>query len=111
MDDGLPPLEERKKYSKTKPIQVEKFEDIKKWWNKRNENDNAWKVKLKTFLLTDCEGKLLNVNLDVKNPNRKSDLEYREPTELISSIVGKEKKVMVLMEEIENLISEEVSAK
>jgi len=106
----LPP-DERKKYSKTKPIQFEEFEEIKKWWNKRKENDNAWKVKLKTVLLTDDEGKLLNVNLDVKNPNRKSDLEYREPTELISSIVGKEKKVMVLMEEIENLISEEVSAK
>jgi type I restriction enzyme M protein len=106
----LPP-DERKKYSKTKPIQFEEFEEIKKWWNKRKENDNAWKVKLKTILLTDNEGKLLNVNLDVKNPNRKSDLEYRKPIELISSIVGKEKKVMVLMEEIENLVREEVSAK
>lgn len=106
----LPP-DERKKYSKTKPIQFEEFDEIKKWWNKRKENDNAWKVKLKTVLFTDNEGKLLNVNLDVKNPNRKSDLEYREPTELISSIVGKEKKVMKLIEEIETLISEEVSAK
>ena len=106
----LPP-DERKKYSKTKPIQFEEFDEIKKWWNKRKENDNAWKVKLKTVLFTDDEGKLLNVNLDVKNPNRKSDLEYREPTELISSIVGKEKMVMVLMEEIENLISKEVSTK
>lgn len=106
----LPP-DERKKYSKTKPIQFEEFDELKKWWNRRNENDNAWKVKLKTVLLTDDEGKLLNVNLDVKNPNRKGDLEYREPTELISSIVRKEKKVMQLMEEIETIISEEISAK
>lgn len=102
---------ERKKYSKTKPIQNEEFEEIKKWWNKRKENDNAWKVKLKDVLFTDDAGKLLNVNLDVKNPNKKNEFEYREPTELMNSIMEKEKKALLLMEEIEAIISEEVSAK
>ena len=104
----LPP-DERKKYSKTKPIQQEEFDEIKKWWNNRKENDNAWKVKLKDVLLTDEEGKLLNVNLDLKNPNRKREFEYREPTELVNSIVEKEKQVMQLMKEIENEIQETVN--
>lgn len=105
----LPPTE-RKKYSKTRPIQNEEFTEIKKWWNNRKEDDNAWKVKLKDVLLTN-EGKLLNVNLDLKNPNRKSEFEYREPAELVSSIMEKEKRIMGLMKEIESEISLEVSAK
>lgn len=98
----LPPPDERKKYSKTKPIQHEEFAGIKTWWNKRQENSNAWKVKLKDVLLTDAEGKLLNVNLDLKNPNRKNEFEYREPSELVNSIMTKEKQVMRLIKEIEN---------
>lgn len=99
----LPPAE-KKKYSKTKPIQHEEFEEIKKWWNKRKENDSAWKVKLKDVLLKDAEGKLLNVNLDLKNPNRKGEFEYREPTELVNSILDKEKQVMHLLKVIETTI-------
>ena len=56
-------------------------------------------------MLTDSEGKLLNVNLDLKNPNRKGEFEYREPAELVSSIISKEKQIMALMNEIENEIS------
>jgi type I restriction enzyme M protein len=104
----LPP-DGRKKYSKTKPIQFEEFDEIKKWWNKRKENDNAWKVKLKAVLHTDYEGKLLNVNLDLKNPNRKGEFEYREPTELVNSFVEKEKQVIQLMKEIQSIIQTAIS--
>ena len=106
----LPPAD-RKKYSKTRPIQQEEFTDITKWWSKRIVNGHAWKVELKDFLFTDDVGKLLNVNLDLKNPNRKSEFEYRKPTELVTSIMEKEKQIMKLMEEIENEIGIEVSAK
>lgn len=104
----LPPTD-KKKYSKTKPIQQEEFEPIKAWWINRTENDNAWKVKLSDIVSTDKDGKLLNVNLDNKNPNRKGDFEYREPAVLISSIMEKEKQVMQLMKEIETILQIEVS--
>lgn len=104
----LPPAD-KKKYSKTKPIQQEEFEPIKAWWNNRTENDNAWKVKLSDIVSTDKDGKLMNVNLDNKNPNRKGDFEYREPSVLISSIMEKEKQVMKLMKEIEMTLQIEVS--
>lgn len=100
----LPPPD-KKKYSKTKPIQFEEFDEIKKWWNKRKENDNAWKVKIADIVQTDDNGKLVNVNLDSKNPNKKSEFEHEEPAVLINSIIGKEKRVMQLMYEIENEIS------
>lgn len=104
----LPPID-RKKYSKTRPIQHEEFTEIKSWWTKRKENDKAWTVNLEDVLIKDEEGKLLNVNLDVKNPNRKEEFEYREPIELVSSIMEKEKQIILLMKEIQSTIQTRVS--
>jgi type I restriction enzyme M protein len=100
----LMPPDERKKYSKINPIEFEEFDVIKKWWNKREENENAWKVKINAVLIVDNEGKIITVNLDIKNPNRKSGLEYKDPTEVINSILDKEKRVLQLMKDIENTI-------
>lgn len=52
-----------KAYSKTKPIRIEEFEEIKKWWSKRVENEVAWKMSIDTLASR-------NYDLDVKNPNR-----------------------------------------
>ncbi len=59
---------------------------------------------------SNCSIKLhtLAINLDVKNPNKRGELEYREPAELVSSILEKERQVLALMEEIESLLKEEV---
>ncbi|PJA05510.1 MAG: SAM-dependent methyltransferase, partial [Flavobacteriales bacterium CG_4_10_14_0_2_um_filter_35_18] len=103
----LPPAD-KKKYSKTKPIQFEEFDELKKWWHKRKENDNAWKVNIKDILMTDDEGKFVNVNLDIKNPNRKSGFVYKEPIELVTSILEKEKQIMQLMKEIHTSIKQTV---
>ncbi len=43
-------------------MRIEEFKPEKKWWNKRKENEFAWKVSAK-------EIKANNYNLDVKNPN------------------------------------------
>jgi type I restriction enzyme M protein len=51
-----------KAYSKTKPIQKNEFESLKKWWNKRKENEQAWKVSIKSLQET-------GYNLDIKNPH------------------------------------------
>ena len=104
----LPP-DERKKYSKTRPIQFEEFDEIKNWWTNRKENDNAWKVNLKDILITDKFDILRNVNLDLKNPNRKNEFTYREPTDLISSIMEKEIQVMQMIKEIQNAIQSSIS--
>ena len=95
----LPPAG-KKKYSKIRPIQIEEFATIKEWWPNRTDGENAWKVTVKDVFKEDKTAKTLSINLDLKNPNRKSEFEYREPSELVASIVAKEKLVTQLMEEI-----------
>lgn len=170
----LPVPDDRKKYSKTRPINKREFEVVKTWWNNREETEQAWCVdfaglleektaaaqpfwdkahqakensakkkellkNLKETLKTtseDSKDKItLNIkalekdiealksiekdnqkkgddiywtafNLDIKNPNRKSEFEYQAPEQLMASILNKEKKVMKLMEELEELIIE-----
>lgn len=51
-----------KAYSKTKPIQKSEFDNLKKWWKKRKESEQAWKVPIKTIAEN-------GFSLDIKNPH------------------------------------------
>jgi len=51
-----------KSYNKTKPIRIEEFDTEKKWWKKRKENSQAWKVSVEQLQAN-------GYNLDVKNPH------------------------------------------
>lgn len=53
--------EGQKSYSKTKAIQFEEFDPMIEWWDKRQENEVAWKVAVED--LKD------GFDLDVKNPS------------------------------------------
>ncbi|MEI8257244.1 MAG: N-6 DNA methylase, partial [Deltaproteobacteria bacterium] len=55
-----------KSYSKTKPLRIEEFAPEKKWWGKRKENDQAWKVSIDDI-------RARGWNLDVKNPRSVED--------------------------------------
>ena len=55
-----------KSYSKTKPLRIEEFAPEKKWWGKRRENDQAWKVSI-------ADIKARGYNLDIKNPRAVDD--------------------------------------
>ena len=52
-----------KSYNKTKPIRIEEFEGERNWWDKREENEQAWRVSIDQI-------KAGNYNLDLKNPHR-----------------------------------------
>ena len=41
-----------KSYSKTKPLRIDEFAPEKKWWGKRKETDQAWKVTLEDIEAT-----------------------------------------------------------
>jgi len=51
-----------KAYSKTKPIQKNEFASLQQWWDKREENEQAWKVSIEALAAN-------GYNLDVKNPH------------------------------------------
>ncbi len=62
-------------YSKTKPLRIEEFAAEKKWWGKRKESDQAWKVSIEDI-------KARGYNLDIKNP-RAVDEGPGNPDELL----------------------------
>ena len=83
----------RKNYTKTQPLQVEEFAGCLEWWNKREENEHAWKVPASELLANGC-------NLDRKNPNAATDLEHLPPEQLADDILKKEQRILEIMAEI-----------
>ena len=65
-----------KSYSKTKPIRIEEFETEKKWWKKRKESEQAWRVPVQQIIDS-------NYNLDIKNPNT-PEAENGDPEKLLA---------------------------
>ena len=65
-----------KAYSKTRPIRIEEFEPIKKWWKKRVESELSWKVSIDTIIER-------NYDLDIKNPTKPEEAHEYTSTELM----------------------------
>lgn len=81
--------EEQKSYSKTKAIQFAEFDPMIAWWDKREETDVAWRVKVENL------GK--GFDLDVKNPN--SAVEERDHTVegLLQQLAERQQKISQLV--------------
>jgi type I restriction enzyme M protein len=93
--------EGRKSYTKTRPIQFDEFSDCIAWWNKRKENDRAWKVSAADILKNGC-------NLDIKNPRGKVDFEHLPPEQLADDILKKEQRIAEIMGEIKAALGQKV---
>ncbi len=85
-----------KKYTKTKPVKVQDFDELKKWWNDRTENEQAYKIDIDTI-------KANNFNLDVKNPHKGEVEEELTTNEIIDKIEASMNKSVELLEEIRGL--------
>jgi type I restriction enzyme M protein len=93
------PLPEgRKNYTKTAPIQFEEFATLISWWDKRKENDNAWKVPAAEILANAC-------NLDRKNPRAKEDITHLPPAQLAADIMKKEQRIAEIMGNIQKMLA------
>lgn len=79
-----------KSYSKSKPLRIEEFAPEKKWWNKRKENEQAWKVSIEAI-------KAGGYNIDIKNP-RALENGPGDPVELLVEYEEAEKQVASLRE-------------
>lgn len=71
--------EEVKSYSKTKPLQVSEFKNLKSWWNNRKESEVAWKVTIDDL-------KKNGFNLDIKNPHIKEEEHQYSSSELLDML-------------------------
>lgn len=91
----IPTPEDRKKYSKTKPMRFDEFADCAAWWggsgrDGRVETEWAWRAEVDKISESDW-------NLDLKNPNRPDDLAHRPPGELIGELIETEKEIARLL--------------
>ncbi len=87
-----------KAYSKTKPIQKNEFETLKKWWKKRKENEQAWKVSIKNL---EANG----YNLDIKNPHTPEEEHIYSSGELLTLLHDSFKKSDELLEKLNKELS------
>ncbi len=103
----ITPPEDRKSYSKTKPMQFEEFADCIAWWRKRKPNGRAWKVRAEDVLKYDADGRLVSANLDLKNPSAAEALEHLPPEQLADEILQKERRIIEIVEEIKRQLAED----
>ena len=94
-EQALP--EGRKNYTKTAPIQFEEFAPLVAWWNKREENERAWRVPAAELQAAGC-------NLDRKNPRAREDITHLPPAQLAESILSKEHRIAEIMANIKKLL-------
>jgi type I restriction enzyme M protein len=80
-------------YSKTKPIQKSEFESLKKWWKKRKENEQAWKVSIETLTAN-------GYNLDIKNPHTPEVTHEYTSAELVNLLHDSFRKSDELLDEL-----------
>lgn len=83
-----------KAYSKTKPIQVSEFDEIKKWWTKRTEHECAYKVSIDTIIER-------GYDLDIKNPNKVVEEVSYNREEIIQTIKQNQNEISKLISELE----------
>jgi type I restriction enzyme M protein len=82
-----------KAYSKTKPIKKSEFDTLKKWWKKRKENEQAWKVSIATIIEN-------GYNLDIKNPHTPEETHEYTSTELVTLLHDSFRKSDQLLEKL-----------
>ena len=84
-----------KSYNKSKPITLKEFDAEKKWWSKRKESKQAWKVSIE-------EIKNRNYNLDIKNPYE--EVEHLDtPDVILEKLKSSETKIGSIQEKIISL--------
>jgi len=83
-----------KAYSKTKPIRIEEFNEIKKWYKKPTEQENAWKVNIGIIIER-------GYDLDIKNPNKKVEEVSYNRKEIIENIKHNQTQINHLISELE----------
>jgi type I restriction enzyme M protein len=79
-----------KQYTKNRGITDAEFEPVAKWWEKRTENDFAWKVPV-------ADIKARNFNLDFKNPKSGEIVVELSSKALIDKILEKENTIKDLL--------------
>jgi len=90
--------EGQKAYSMTRPIRFEHLKPCIDWWDKRQENEVAWKVTID-------EIKARNFNLDFKNPHTVEE-NHGDPAELLAKLEESEAATAKLRDRLKAILEE-----
>ena len=82
----------------TKPIRFEHFKPCIDWWDKREENDVAWKVTIEQI-------KERGYNLDFKNPHVEEE-DHGNPVELLARLQQSEAETARLRDRLKSILGE-----
>lgn len=88
-----------KAYSKTRPIKIEEFDPIKKWWNKREESEVCWKVPIETIIEK-------GFDLDFKNPTKQEETHEYSSFELMQMLENSFAKSNMLLNQLKAAVNE-----
>jgi len=105
----LPPERQKIKnpcYTKTMPLRFNEFEPLIEWWGNRLENEHAWKISVSDIIKYNDDGKLLSINLDINNPNKKETDEFIEPKIIVEKMLTTEKEISSILNNIKKLIDD-----
>lgn len=89
--------DDRKKYTKTRPIQLSHFQECLEWWNHREPSQNAWYVARDAMVAR-------GFDLDFPNPSGvQSDL-TQDPNELIGRLLANQEVLSQAVHRLEKLV-------
>jgi type I restriction enzyme M protein len=101
--------EDRKKYSKTKSLKSEEFENLKKWWNNRKASENAWAINV-TDAFSNSDVNSVSISLDLKNPNKKNPFDGLNAFDISNEIYKQVQHNLQLITEIKEEIKLSIDA-
>ena len=86
-------------YTKANPVKDEDLIDCFEKWKNREISDNSWIVSIDEIRERDYD-------LTARNPNIKQELICINPEELVKSILDKERRIIAVLEEFQNILGE-----
>jgi type I restriction enzyme M protein len=89
-----------KAYNKTKPMRIEEFAAERKWWTKRQESEQSWKVSASEIAAN-------NYNLDIRNPNSPIEI-HDDPEELLEKYRKSLNDVRELQDQLKQNLSKSI---
>jgi type I restriction enzyme M protein len=90
----------RENYTKANPVQDDHLIDCYEKWKNKEVSENSWIVSIEEIRERDYD-------LTARNPNKKQELIYVEPEELVEGILEKERHILEVLEEIRNILGGE----
>jgi type I restriction enzyme M protein len=91
------PADDRKHFTKTKPLTASDLAEVLSWWPKRKANASAWNLSFENL----AKG---GFNLDQQHPSRLIEIESEPPAAIMERILSKEQTIHGLMRKLETEI-------